>query len=65
MDEERFGLAILWLGMLRSYNNKDHNFELNMLSLVILYISLLFCKCFPILKNVKRACPKNIIKGQK
>jgi len=50
---------------LGSYNNRDHKFELTMLSLVILYILLLFCKCFPILKNVKRVCPKRIIKGKK
>jgi len=51
--------------LLGSYNNRDHNFELTMLSLVILYIPFLFCKYFPMLNNVKRVCPKRIIKGQK
>jgi len=32
---------------LGSYNNRIHNFELAMISLVILYILLLSEKCFP------------------
>ncbi len=41
--------------LLGSYNNRIHNFELAMVSLVILYILLLSAKCFPILniKNVQ------------
>ena len=53
--------------LLGSYNNRIHNFELAMVSLVILYIHFLSTKSFPILKlkNLKRVCPKIKIKGQK
>jgi len=51
--------------VLGSYNNRDHNFELTMLSLVILYITLLCLQMFSILKNERRVCPKRIIKGPK
>ena len=53
--------------MLGSYNNRIHDFELAMVSLVILYILFLSAKCFPILKikNVKRVSRKRIIEGRK
>ena len=53
--------------VLGSYNNRIHNFELAMVSLVLLYILFLSAKRFPILKikNVKRVSPKIIIKWLK
>ena len=41
------------IGLLGSYNNRDHNFELTMLSLVILYIPFLSTNFFPYLKRCK------------
>ena len=51
--------------LLGYYNNRDHNFELTMLSLVIFYIPFLCLKMFSILKDEKRVFPTIIIKGPK
>ena len=41
------------ISLLGSYNNRIYNFELAMVSLVILYIILLSAKLFSIIKNKK------------